>query len=229
MIRRKTIITQLKGNPLFESLSTTQLELIADYSRQVNYYKGDNIELIQESLDYLYFMVSGKTKLCEVDDQGNEIILGLYKENDFFGDLTTQPISVHFEYLEAISDHVMILRIPNSIIKEIMISNANFSYEMTAEIWSKYRSIEKRFRNLSHLKNVKSRLVYFFLDWALSEGERKGNSIKLENYLTHKDIASLICSTRVTVTQILNQLRTSGNLYYSKSEIVITDINKFAA
>ena len=105
--------------------------------------------------------------------------------------------------------------------------NPRFSLRVTCKLWNRYKKIENRFRSIAYFKDVKTRLINFFRDWALQEEVRSGNSITLKNYLTHKDIACLICSIRVTVTNILNELRQSGNLNYSKGLIEIVDIDKF--
>ena len=47
------------------------------------------------------------------------------------------------------------------------------------------------------------------------------DEIILKNYLTHQDIASLICSTRQTVTALFNDLKEKGALDYTRNEIII--------
>lgn len=222
-------ILHLKCSPLFENLSSKECSMLGENARYTTYQKGQNIRFKEESVGHLYFIVSGKVKLCEIDEDGNELIKEILKENDFFGELAPQSKSFHFEYVEAISSRVLVCKIPIAVIKDVMRSNPNFSFDITSEVWNRYKNIERRFRNVAYLKDVRTRLINFFKEWAVTEGERQGNSVTLKNYLTHKDIASLICSTRVTVTSILNELRTSGNIDYSKGQIVITDINKFKA
>ncbi len=219
----------LRCSPLFQSLSAAEFSLLGENARYGTYQKGDNIGFAEGASEYLYFIVSGRVKLCEIDEDGNELIKEILRENDFFGQLTAENESFHFEYVEAISGRVLICKIPPVVIKDVMRTNPNFSFTITSEVWNRYKNIEKRFRNVAYLKDVRTRLINFFKDWAVVEGKREGDSVTLKNYLTHKDIASLICSTRVTVTNILNELRTSGNINYSKSQIVITDINKFIA
>ena len=75
-------------------------------------------------------------------------------------------------------------------------------------------------------KDVKSRLNGFLKDWAEREGIRSGNETVLKNYLTHQDIAGLICATRQTVTQLLNDLESEGILAYTRQEIVIKDLQR---
>ena len=217
----------LKHNPLFEDLTYNEFALLSNNVKYLTHKKGDTINFMTGSVEYTYIVISGSVKSCEIDQEGTKLIKDVWRENDFFGGLLPGVSSFHFEYAEAISDRVLICRVPSAIIKDLIKYNPRFSLRVTCELWSRYKRIENRLRSVACLKDVKTRLINFFRDWALREGVRSGNSITLKNYLTHKDIACLICSTRVTVTNILNELRQAGDLNYSKGLIEIVDIDKF--
>ncbi len=68
-------------------------------------------------------------------------------------------------------------------------------------------------------RDVKSRLMYYFTEWAKSEGKRLGDKIIIKNHLTHNDIANLISTSRQTVTVILNELKEAGHIKYNRKEI----------
>ena len=48
----------------------------------------------------------------------------------------------------------------------------------------------------------------------------------LPNYLTQKDIAQLICTTRQTIITLFKELENEGMLQYSQKEIFIPDVQK---
>jgi CRP-like cAMP-binding protein len=52
------------------------------------------------------------------------------------------------------------------------------------------------------------------------------NKVVIENYLTQNDIAQIICTSRQTATQLLNEMETNGTLIYNRKEIIISDISK---
>jgi CRP/FNR family transcriptional regulator len=87
----------------------------------------------------------------------------------------------------------------------------------------------KRIRNsYSNLisKDARTRLYQFLKDWAEKEGTINGNSIVIENYLTQSDIAQIICTSRQTTTQLLNEMVEKGIIHYSRKEIRIPDSTK---
>ena len=75
-------------------------------------------------------------------------------------------------------------------------------------------------------KDVKTRFALFLKDWAMKEGSGEDKDITIKNYLTHNDIAGLICSTRQTVTLLFNELKNLGLIDYTRSEIVVHDVKK---
>jgi CRP/FNR family transcriptional regulator len=52
------------------------------------------------------------------------------------------------------------------------------------------------------------------------------NRFEMPNLLTHEDIASLIASSRQTVTSVLNQFISDGLIQFSRQVITIPDVNK---
>jgi CRP/FNR family transcriptional regulator len=89
----------------------------------------------------------------------------------------------------------------------------------------KMKRIKNSYANLVS-KDAKTRLYQFLKDWADKEGVAEGNSVKMENYLTQNDIAQIICTSRQTATQLLNEMETNKLIHYNRKEIVIVDITK---
>ncbi|MEO8254705.1 MAG: helix-turn-helix domain-containing protein, partial [Flavobacterium sp.] len=89
----------------------------------------------------------------------------------------------------------------------------------------KMKRIKNSYSNLIS-KDAKTRLYQFLKDWAEKEGKRNGNTVIIENYLTQNDMAQIICTSRQTATQLINEMETKGLLQYNRKEIIIDDITK---
>jgi CRP/FNR family cyclic AMP-dependent transcriptional regulator len=59
------------------------------------------------------------------------------------------------------------------------------------------------------------------------DGNRIGDKIVLNNYLTHSDIAGFISTSRQSVNVLLNELRDSGMLFYNRKKIELNDSFKW--
>lgn len=210
----------LAQHPIINSLTDPQLQELEYNSSLKTLKKGEFISFPQMSRN-IYLILSGRIKIYEIEDDGSSFIKELLKEGDFFGETygTNPPIQV--ECAEASSNSAVVSIIAYSVFEEISQKNYKFSNGFNQIIWKRYKQIELRYRNLAFLKDTKSRLISLLAEWAKDDSERLDNKIILETDLTHKDIASLICSTRVTVTNIFNELRDAGEINYSKGRIEI--------
>ncbi|GAB4232335.1 MAG: Crp/Fnr family transcriptional regulator [Ekhidna sp.] len=214
-------------HPLFRELDAHEKYELSMNSKNVNLTKDQYLDYQYNSQNYLYFIISGKLRIKEIDPDGNQLVKDVLHEGDILGDLDEHSDTTYVEYAEAITSRVLLCRVPYATLKELMKGNASFSLRVTNAFLHRYRKLETRYRSIAYLNCVKSRLVSFIKEWASREGVRDGNQVTIKNYLTHQDIASLICSTRVTVTNILNDLKSSGYISYSKSVISIADIENF--
>ncbi|MES1159556.1 MAG: Crp/Fnr family transcriptional regulator, partial [Bacteroidota bacterium] len=87
----------------------------------------------------------------------------------------------------------------------------------------KLKRLEDRHSDLV-FRDAKSRLIRFIRTWARSDGNRIGDKIILNNYLTHSDIAGVIATSRQSVNVLFNELRDSGMLYYNRKRIELNDM-----
>ena len=93
-------------------------------------------------------------------------------------------------------------------------------------IGQKLKMIESKFA-LFLKKDIRKRLVNFFLMHALHEGKQKGKMIEIQGFLTHKDIANFIGTSRQTVTTFLNEMETAEVIeFIGDKKIIIRDLEK---
>lgn len=223
-MQKEVKIWYLKNYNLFADLDEKQMADLIHISRFKRFKKGSNIFYTGENDRMLYFLIDGRIKICEEDQDGNELIKEIVKEGDLFGELLVQDQPKKDEYAAVLSSEVMLCVFSLNDFELLMGRNPSLALNFTRKVWSKYRESENRYANLAFM-DVKSRLIHFFKAWATEEGERQGSSVVLKNYLTHSDIANLICTSRQSVTTILNELKDTGHFAYSRKEIVIRDLN----
>ncbi|MNF90867.1 DNA-binding transcriptional dual regulator Crp [compost metagenome] len=142
-----------------------------------------------------------------------------------FGELTLETDDKNEEYAKVLSDDVAICSFLMSDFEDLLLRNPTLALSYTKFVGLKMKRIKNSYSNLIS-KDAKTRLYQFLKDWAEKEGIVNGNSITLENYLTQNDIAQIICTSRQTATQLLNEMETNHLLSYNRKEIVIQDITK---
>lgn len=212
----------LRDHQLFKHLSSTELREICVISNFKTAKKGEIIYFAHDEQSRIYSLKKGIIKIVELNPNGDETVKEVIQKGDLFGQILLDDQDTD-EYAVALSDYVTICSFRIEDFEKVIQRNPSLAVKYTKLVGLRFRRLENRYSNLM-FKDVKTRLVLFLQEWATKEGQAEGNTIKLKNYLTHQDIASLICSTRQTVSQIFNELKTSGLIDYSRSIIVIPDV-----
>jgi CRP/FNR family transcriptional regulator len=177
---------------------------------QVVYAKGGERKV--------FILISGKIKISEVNSTGDEMIKELILPGDIFGDVLLNYEGPAYEYAEVVSERATYYTIGQEQLASLMRSNYSLALNYMAKVSEKFKNLENRYVNMVS-KDVKSRLLYFFKEWAKKEGKNQNGKVVMKNPLTHNDLASLISTSRQTVTVILNELKESGVISYNRKEI----------
>jgi len=167
----------------------------------------------------------GNIKIVAVDEDGNETIKDIIQKGDLFGELTLESDANSNEYAKALTDEIIICSFLLSDFEELLLQNPSLALSYTKFVGLKMKRIKNSYSNLIS-KDAKTRLYQFLKDWAEKEGKRIGNKVVIENYLTQNDMAQVICTSRQTATQLLNEMEVNGLLHYNRKEIIIEDITK---
>jgi CRP/FNR family transcriptional regulator len=187
--------------------------------------KGDIIYFSSSDVPRVFLLKKGNIKIVAVDEDGNETIKDIIQKGDLFGELTLENDVNSNEYAKALTDEIIICSFLLSDFENLLLQNPSLALSYTKFVGLKMKRIKNSYANLIS-KDAKTRLYQFLKDWAEREGKRTDNRVVLENYLTQNDIAQIICTSRQTATQLLNEMEINGLLLYNRKEIIIDDITK---
>ena len=215
----------LRDHKLFRTLSFGQIRQLCIITGFKKAQKGEIIYFSSSDIPRIFLLKKGNIKIVAIDEDGNETIKDIIQKGDLFGELTLEADSQVNEYAKVLSDDVAICSFLMSDFEDLLLRNPSLALSYTKFVGLKMKRIKNSYANLIS-KDAKTRLFQFLKDWAEKEGERVGNKVVIENYLTQNDIAQIICTSRQTATHLLNEMETNGTIIYSRKEIIITDISK---
>ncbi|WP_338646270.1 Crp/Fnr family transcriptional regulator [Flavobacterium sp. KS-LB2] len=215
----------LRDHKLFRTLSFGQIRQLCIITGFKKAQKGEIIYFSSSDLPRIFLLKKGNIKIVAVDEDGNETIKDIIQKGDLFGELTLEADSQSNEYAKVLSDDVAICSFLMSDFEDLLLRNPSLALSYTKFVGLKMKRIKNSYSNLIS-KDAKTRLFQFLKDWAEKEGVRTENTVVIENYLTQNDMAQIICTSRQTATQLLNEMEANGTLIYSRKEIIITDISK---
>ncbi|PKB17306.1 Crp/Fnr family transcriptional regulator [Flavobacterium sp. 5] len=215
----------LRDHKLFWTLSMSQIKQLCMITGFKKAKKGDIIYFSSSDVPRVFLLKKGNIKIVSVDEEGNETIKDIIQKGDLFGELELDNDRNSNEYAKALTDEVTICSFLMSDFEDLLLKYPSLALSYTKFVGLKMKRIRNSYSNLIS-KDAKTRLYQFLKDWAEKEGKRTDNKVVIDNYLTQNDMAQIICTSRQTATQLLNEMETKGLLYYNRKEIIIDDITK---
>jgi len=212
----------LKTFNLATNLTDVQLQELCNNMTQKEAKRGQVI-YAKGGERKVFLLISGKVKIAEINSAGDETIKELILPGDLFGDVMLNYEGPNYEYAEIISERAIYYAVSQEQLASMMRSNYMLTMNYIAKVSEKFKSLESRYVNMV-TKDVKSRLIYCFKEWARKEGKKLGDMIVVKNSLTHNDLANLVSTSRQTVTVILNELKEAGDISYNRREIGFSPI-----
>lgn len=194
-----------------------QLALLShDYdpseNRQRHFYsKGELISLEPQTI---WLVRQGLVKLSTMTENGEEVLVGLAGSSMIFGSSMT---SLAIYQATALSDDVQIV----SISLQEITASPRLSQALLPKISDRVRQTELLLA-IAGKRQVKDRLYYLLL-WLQQEfGQTVAEGTRLRVRLTHQELASACCTTRVTITRLLSKLQQQGEIRFdSKHHIIL--------
>lgn len=185
------------------------------------------IYLPADPADGVLLLAAGRAKVCSLTRQGKQVILSLVEPGEIFGELAVVAPGVRENYAEAIEDSKVVL-IPTEALQERWQRYPDVALELGGLIGRRRQRLERRLKYLL-FRSKRERLVHLLLELVEQYGVPTTRGTQLAIQLSHQDLASIIGSTRETVTMLLGELQTEGHLIIGRRRIVLTDVARLAA
>ncbi|MEW4562913.1 Crp/Fnr family transcriptional regulator [Bremerella sp. JC770] len=212
-------IWYLKSCRLFENCSPPQITRLETASRAKTVNKGEPIYLPADDANSVLVLASGRVKICHLTSDGKQSILAFIEPGEIFGELAILNMGNRDEYAEAV-EKSRVIAIPGETLRELMEEHADLCLGVTKIIGLRRRRIERRVKNLLYLPN-RDRIIHLLLELAEQYGLETNRGIELSIRLSHQDLASLVGSTRETVTVVLGAMQNEGLIELGRRKVIL--------
>ena len=196
--------------PSKPSTSIDHLEQLYQERALVSYAAGLTLPLQQ---NHLYIVYRGIVQLHTIHADGNETIVGLCGPTMAFGSPLTH---LHPYWATALSDTDLL---PLSL-GEVEASPA-LSAALLPQLIRRLQQSEA-WLALSGKRLVVDRLRSLILQLAQDFGQVGPNGVRIKLRLTHHQLATVIGTTRVTVTRLLRDFKAEGWLSVQRRQLIVT-------
>jgi CRP-like cAMP-binding protein len=188
--------------------------------------RGEPIYLPSQSADGVILVASGRVKICHSTPEGKQAIIDFVDAGEVFGELALLDSQQRDEYAET-AEKTTLIMIPKRELQALVRKYPRIVISVTKLIGFRRQKIERRLRNLLFRSN-RERVIHLLIELAEKYGEVSEGGVLLKIRLSHQEMASVIGSTRETVTVILGQLQAENLVTIARRQIVINDLAQLA-
>lgn len=218
-----TDATFLSQFPLFETLNLEEKERLFQMAEFKKKPKHSFIYHTGEKSDIIYFLVKGAIKIGTHSNDGKEVIKSLTHPLAMFGELGLIGEQKRQDFAQALKEEVHLYAVKVVDFKRLMRSNYALCDKVMSLFGTRLMKAETKLESLI-FKDARTRIVDFIKDSIETRGRRVGFEMLLKHQLTHQDIANITCTSRQTVTLVLNELKKSDLIYFNRGKILVRDM-----
>ena len=214
---RETIIRE---SEIAAGLDSAVLALLALDSKVVEFRRRRFIYRAGDVADSLYVIDRGRVKVCSIEEAtGREAVIDIVGKGALFGESSLYSAGVR-EKCAIAYENVRLLRIPAGVYREGMAASRelyDYTFRMVGQRLSR---AERRVVDFA-LDAIPARLDKLLADLSERYGRPDPEGVLIDIALPHREIASIVGSTRESVTVRLNALRRAGIIDFVDRKILI--------
>jgi CRP/FNR family cyclic AMP-dependent transcriptional regulator len=202
------------------TLSERLLQQFASASAAYDYRRRRFVYRSGDEADALYVIDRGRIKLCRIEEgTDREAVIDILPAGSLFGDSALYAEGQR-ENCAVAYEHSRVVRIPVGEFKKGMAESQEL-YDYTFRlIGQRLARAERRVADFA-LDAIPARLDKLLVDFSRRYGVNETEGVLIDIPLPHREIASIVGSTRESVTVRLNAMRREGIIDFVNRKILI--------
>jgi CRP/FNR family transcriptional regulator, cyclic AMP receptor protein len=215
---RAAIVRSLEfGSSLSDALVSdlAHNSVVLDFRRRRFVYRAG------EPADCLYAIIHGRVKLCRIEpDTEREAVIDILPEGSLFGESALYSPAGQRANSAVAYENSRLLRIQVGDFKRGMAED-DWLHDYTFRlIGQRLEHAERRLADFT-LNAIPARLDRLLAEFSDRYGVSEPDGVLIDIPLPHREIASIVGSTRESVTVRLNAMRREGTIEFVKRKILI--------
>lgn len=209
----------LRQAGLFSELPAEDLRELAARMQTRDYATGAIIVGQEDRGDSLFVVTEGKVKVVLYGESGREIILSMFRPGELFGEMSlldNQPRSASVIAVEPTKALVL----ERAAFERHLKAHPDAALAILAEMSRRLRQADRVIGNLA-LLDVYGRVARLLKDLAQKEGVESEEGVLIRERPTQQEIASMVGSSRETVSRALNDFVRRGLVVMNGKQILL--------
>ncbi|MGM0601985.1 MAG: Crp/Fnr family transcriptional regulator [Bacillota bacterium] len=205
--------------PFFSLLSENELEVINSIAAEKTYKKGEYIFFEGELGKKFFIIKTGQVKLVKMIENGDEQILNIFSNNDIIAEIVAFDRGNYPASAVTMKKTELII-FDQSDLEKVIMENPAIGIKLLQEMSTRLRRAQQNVRDIA-LKDSSGKMASLLTFLARKYGIEKNGNLILDISLTQQELASMIGSSRETVSRMLSQFESKGIIKTSRKKITI--------
>lgn len=215
---RLTIIRNLEFGP---ALPDAVIARLAENSRMVEIRRRRFIYRAADEADALFAIIKGRIKLCRIEPHTDrEAIIDILSDGSLFGESALYSSAGRRENSAIAYESCSLLKIPAEHFRIAMADDQGLRDYTFRLIGQRLEHAERRLADFA-LNAIPARVDRLLADFSDRYGVAESDGVLIDIPLPHREIASIVGSTRESVTVRLNAMRREGTIEFVNRRILI--------
>lgn len=214
-------MSTLKHSEVFEPFNSLELGRLQGILEELTLPKHHMIFAPGMPSSEIYFIEKGRVRVTKLSGAGKSVTLALLGPGDLIGAAAWEA-DEHNSYAETV-DQSIIYQISRDVLHMFILKNPELALRLLAIMSARLKQAQERIEDLV-FRPVPSRVARFLIGLSENYGRVTRHGIRIDFPVTHQEIADLVGASRVTVTQTLNQFRTSQWIEIESKQVTIHNL-----
>lgn len=166
-------------------------------------------------------IVSGKVKVTNVGPEGKEVILSVLGAGDFFGEMSLLDEEPRSATVTA-TETTEMLTLRRREFMDLLNRNPHMLQSLLATLSGRLRHANAQIRSLA-LLDVLGRIAKLLIEIAEKDGRKLLDGSVVFRRPTHQEIASMVGTSRETVSRMIGELNRDGYIRISGKDIILSE------
>lgn len=208
-------------------LTDMEIMLIRQAGSTVHYPKGHVIFAAGDISDRVYLIESGWVKIYRLSAEGKRVTVGSIRSQGEMMALTETLLGVERTcFAGAISDVSMVVMTGHKF-EELLAKHSFLAITVAKLLGARMREAEALIQEMVCWQ-APGRLALMLMKMGEKMGEPTAGGVRINLCLTHEEIASMVGTSRQTVTSLLNTFKQEKSISFEGKAIKIENPDKLA-
>jgi CRP-like cAMP-binding protein len=209
----------VRGVDVFSAATDEDIRAIVRLGIRRAVEDGGSYFLQEEPAEYLYILLSGRIKLCQVSVNGEQVNLRTVMPGQLFGAIgAVQADAPYPACAEALEDSTA-LAIPSRAFHDLLEERPYLAFGMMKLMSGYIQEMQERYREVVTEK-VEQRIARVLLRLASQAGRGEEAGVLIELPFSRQDLAEMAGTTLYTVSRVLSGWEKRG-LIAARRELII--------